>query len=480
MPTIQARHALTGPEADLSVPLTLSWEDELITQASTAPLQPDAPRRLIIPAFANAHDHARPLALSSFGAAFMPLETWLPRSMLATPPDAYLAALAPLARAARSGCGSIMVHYTRPSGKLSPVDEAREVARAARDIGVRIAYAPAIRDQNPIVYGNEASLLEGLSPEAAKIVKETYCRPPLTVDALIDMTDEIADAIAGPMVDVQYGPAAVQWCSHELLVRVAERSAQTGRRVHMHLLETPYQRHWADRSFPQGILTYLKDIGLLSPRLTLAHCIHARLDELDMIAEAGASIVTNSSSNMHLRSGIGPIAEARRRGCRIAIGMDGLAFDEDDDMVRETRIANALHGGLGFDESWNRTEFLLESVAHGRRSTGAPGTGALATGEPADFIVIDHEALDRDRIMEVDPIDLLFARATAAHIEEVVVAGRSIVKNGRVLGVDLPAAEDELRARYRQQAGRFAELDAAWPQIETALEGWFRDHAGCC
>jgi len=201
---------------------------------------------------------------------------------------------------------------------------------------------------------------------------------------------------------------------------------------------------------------------------------------LDMIAEAGASIVTNSSSNMHLRSGIGPIADARRRGCRIAIGMDGLAFDEDDDMLRETRIANALHGGLGFDESWNRAEFLLESVAHGRRSTGAPGTGALAAGEAADFILIDHEALDRDRIMEVDPIDLLFARATAAHIEEVVVAGRSIVKNGRVLGVDLPAAEDELRARYRQQAYRFAELDTAWPQIETALEGWFRDHAGCC
>lgn len=480
MPTIHARHALTSPGADISVPVEISWDNERFTQVAVSRVLHDAPRRLVIPAFANAHDHARPLALSSFGAAFMPLETWLPRSMLATPPDAYLAALAPLARAARSGCGSVMVHYTRPSGKLSPVDEARAVACAARDIGVRIAYAPAIRDQNPIVYGDEASLLAGLSPEASKIVKETYCRPPLPVDALIDMTDEIADEIAGPLVDVQYGPAAVQWCSHALLVRVAERSAETGRRVHMHLLETPYQRHWADRTFPQGIVTYLKDIGLLSPRLTLAHCIHARPDELDMIAEAGASIVTNSSSNMHLRSGIGPIAEARRRGCRIAIGMDGLAFDEDDDMVRETRIANALHGGLGFDASWNRKEFLLESIAHGRRSTGAPGIGALAAGEAADFVVIDYDALDRDRIMEVDPIDLLFARATSANIDEVVVAGRSIVKNGKVLGVDLPAAEVELRAQYRQQAGRYAELDAAWPQIEKALEGWFRDHAGCC
>src|SRR5271154_798126 len=70
---------------------------------------PFSGRRLLLPAFANAHDHARPLPMSSFGGAFMPLETWLLRSKLATPTDPYLAAIAPIARAARSGCGSIMV-----------------------------------------------------------------------------------------------------------------------------------------------------------------------------------------------------------------------------------------------------------------------------------------------------------------------------------------------------------------------------------
>ncbi|MFX5785309.1 amidohydrolase family protein, partial [Acinetobacter baumannii] len=77
------------------------------------------------------------------------------------------------------------------------------------------------------------------------------------------------------MVDVQYGPNGVQWATPDLLEAIAAASAATGRRVHMHLLETRYQRASADQHFPQGIARHLRDIGLLSPRLTLAHCTWA-------------------------------------------------------------------------------------------------------------------------------------------------------------------------------------------------------------
>ena len=148
-----------------------------------------------------------------------------------------------------------------------------------------------------------------------------FVRAPMSPKAYIELTDAIAAAIAGPKVDVQLGPAGVQWCSKPLLEAVAENSAQTGRRIHMHLLETIYQRAWADQHFPDGIVRYLRDIGFLSERLTLAHCIHARPDEIEMIAASGARIVTNFSSNMHLRSGLAPIAAAhtmrlRHRGRR--------------------------------------------------------------------------------------------------------------------------------------------------------------------
>ncbi len=110
--------------------------------------------------------------------------------------------------------------------------------------------------------------------------------------------EAVAAAIASPMVDVQYGPNGVQWSTPALLEGIAEASARTGRRVHMHLLETRYQREWADRHFPGGIARHLKEIGLLSPRLTLAHCTWASPEDLELIAESGATISVNTSSNL--------------------------------------------------------------------------------------------------------------------------------------------------------------------------------------
>ena len=217
-------------------------------------------------------------------------------------------------------------------------------------------------------------VLSGLPSDDRKTIEELFVRAPMSPKAYIELTDAIAAAIAGPMVDVQLGPAGVQWCSKPLLEAVAENSALTGRRIHMHLLETVYQRAWADQHFPDGMVRWLRDIGFLSERLTLAHCIHARPDELEMIAASGARIVTNFSSNMHLRSGLAPIAAAHKCGCAIAVGVDGLALDEDDDILREMRLVQMVHGGLGFKATWTPAELFALAVRNGRRATGAPGT----------------------------------------------------------------------------------------------------------
>ncbi|HEV7256647.1 MAG TPA: amidohydrolase family protein [Bosea sp. (in: a-proteobacteria)] len=455
----------------------LRYQDGVIDAVLPDQAPEAGPRRLVVPALVNAHDHARPSA-TSFGAANMPLETWILRSVLGTPPDPYLTAAVSLARTARSGCGAMMVHYTRPSGTMPIVDEARQIARAAADVGIRIAFALAVRDQNPLVYGDSAAVLDALPTEARQPVEDLFVRSPAPPTAYLDLVDEIHAAIAGPLVDVQYGPAGVQWCSPALLEAIAERSAATGRRVHMHLLETIYQRAWADRAFPGGMVRYLKDIGLLSERLTLAHCVHARPDELDLIAEAGATIVTNFSSNLHLHSGLGPIGEAHRRGCAIAVGVDGAALDEDDDAIREMRLVQLAHDGLGFRRNWGRAEFLELAVRNGRRATGAPGSGALVVGAPADFTILDLDRLDRDAIMPVDPLDLFFARGNLGCVREVFVAGRCIVRAGQPTGIDLDACQTELRSLLRKNLPAFRSLQRAWPALADATELWF-EHAGC-
>ena len=324
MTTEVAAHSLfSGPDRGLLENVVLRHDNGVITDISAGAPPATSPRSLVLPAFVNAHDHARPTA-SSFGALGMPLESWILRSALGTPVDPYLTAASALARSARAGCAAMMIHYTRPSGTMPLVEEAGAIARAASDVGIRIAFALAVRDQNPVVYGDEEPVLSGLSKDDRSTIEQLFVRAPMSPKAYIELTDAIAAAIAGPKVDVQLGPAGVQWCSKPLLEAVAENSAQTGRRIHMHLLETIYQRAWADQHFPQGIVRYLHDIGFLSERLTLAHCIHARPDEIEMIAASGARIVTNFSSNMHLRSGLAPIAAAHKCGCAIAVGVDGL------------------------------------------------------------------------------------------------------------------------------------------------------------
>ncbi len=437
-------------------------------------------RLLAMPAMVNAHDHARPLSPTSFGAAGKPLETWILRLAAIPSTDPYLVAAAALGRAAQSGCASIMAHVTRLYGPMLVADEVGAYARAANDIGARVTFALFMRDRNPLVYGDEQGVLTTLSSDTRHHIETLFCSPMPSVREQIERVEALAAAHEGPLFNVQYGPSGVQWCSDDMLDAIAESSARTGRRVHMHLLETPYQRAWADRAYPQGVVRHLRDVGLLSPRLALAHCVHARPDELDMIAEAGATIVTNPSSNLHLRSGVAPIGEAMKRGCKVAIGIDASAFDEDDDALREMRLGHFLHGGWGFEENVSREKFLARIVANGRFANGAPGVGALGVGEPADILVLDLDRLDRDAIMPVDPLDLLFARANQSHIAKLYVAGRQVIDEGKLMGVDLEAIHAELRERLRAGLPSRARFLSDWPHLEPAVAAFYRSGGGCC
>jgi cytosine/adenosine deaminase-related metal-dependent hydrolase len=477
MSHIHATSLFCGSETGVKNDAVLRHEGGVIMSVDAATSE-NPGRRLVIPALVNAHDHARPIA-SSFGSMNMPLESWILRSPLITPPDPYLAAAVSFGRNARTGTGAMMVHYTKPSGRMGMVDEAKAIARAADDVGIRIAFALAVRDQNPLIYGDGSGILAALSPADRAIVEQGLPSPPKSSQTYLDLIEEIAAAIAGPMVDVQLGPAGVQWCSRPLLEAISDHSARTGRRIHMHLLETVYQRFWADRAFPEGVVRYLRDIGFLSERVTLAHCIHARPDELDMIAASGARIVTNFSSNLHLHSGLAPIADAHRRGCAIAVGVDGVALDEDDDVLREMRLVQMAHDGTGFARTWSRAEFLSLAIRNGRHATGAPGDGLLQVGASADYIVIDLDRLDRDALMPVDPLDLLFARGNATHVAEVVVNGRIVARAGQPTGIDLPKMEAELRAAYRDTIKAQAGFLSAWSVLEGEVSRWYTESCGC-
>jgi len=449
------------------------------------------PRRLVLPALSNAHDHARTFRTATLGAYGHPLESWLPFQGVLPGMDPYLCAATSFARSVRKGVANLMVHYTRVQGGMGYADEALEVARAARDVGVRIGFAIAMRDRQGLGYCDDAQVLKVLRPGIRDAVAGRLSVRPIAPEQQLALVDEVADRVrqAGleDHVTVQYGPSAVQWCSTPLLEAIAAASADTGRPVHMHCLETRYQRQWADQAHPDGIVRFLDDIGLLSPRLTLAHCTWARPDELALLAERGVTLSVNTSSNLGLKSGIAPVPEMLKQGCRIAMGLDGGAFDDDDDALREMRLAHALHRGWGFDTTMTRTQLWSFAARHGPRAVrGVTATGGrVAPGEAADLVVLDWDALDNDSLFpDIDPLDLLLARATGAHIDQVFVGGRRVVDGGQVRGIDEAAMNAELLARTRVALASDG-APAAWLVVARALAEdlapFYRDgRFGCC
>jgi cytosine/adenosine deaminase-related metal-dependent hydrolase len=373
-----------------------------------------------------------------------------------------------------------MVHLTRPSGLMSIADEAREIARAAHDVGVSIGLAIAMRDRNPLVYGDHTSLLSSLESQTRELVEEAWLAPLPSVSTQLNWVNEAARAVEDMPghVDVQYGPTGVQWCTELLLRSIAEESARTGRRVHMHLLETRPQRAWADQTYPFGIVGMLDDIGLLSDRLTLAHCVWANDDELATLGKSGSRIAVNASSNLHLSSGIARVHWMREAGIPVAMGLDGCALDEDDDALRELRLFRLLNGGQGFDVPGITVHDALRcATVTGRAGLGLPSGGVLAPGMPADLLVLDLADIDWDAVMPVPVVQYLFARASKAHIRQAYSRGRLVMEDGMPTGVDLDALHTELRSAYRSGLTAKQSLIARWPEIDRALVDHYR---GCC
>ena len=463
---------------------TLVWQGSRLVgvqQSVSAPgLQ--VANRFVCPTLSNAHDHARSLRASSLGASGKPLESWLSFMGLLPGVSPYLVAAYAFARSLKGGVSTLMVHYTRQQGGMSYVQEATEVAKAARDVGVSIGFAVAMRDSQGLAYAPDEEVLPFLNPAHRDLILERLSPPKLSLPEQLERVQETASALEDqahglePWVNVQYGPNGVQWCSKEMLSAIAKASERDGRGVHMHLLETRYQREWADRHHPEGVVNYLDDLGLLSPRLTLAHCTWASERELELLAKRGVTIAVNASSNLHLHSGIAPARMMLQSGCRLAMGLDGLALDEDDDAFREWRLNTLLHSGWGFDQKfelsdwWDFASVNAKRSIMGEKALALGLTGTLEPGAMADFLTFDLTRLDDEGgiITQVDPMQKILAHATQGHIDQVVVRGREVVRQGRLVSVDEDALKKELFASYQSAIQR----DPTWGQWQTALHDY--------
>lgn len=432
------------------------------------------PDTLIVPALANAHDHGRGWKTLAYGAADTAVEAWVPATYTIPRLDPYVVAALAFARMARAGITSI-VHCHLSSDRAGLIEAATAVAQAARDVGVRVGFVVPLRDRHRLGYGADDNILACMMPSDVEEISARWLRPIAAIEEQLDTVDEIAERCETPQFLVQYGLVGLEWCSDELLRNVARRAEASRRRVHMHLLESRYQRRWADNTYREGAVAHLAELGVLSDRLTVAHGTWLRPEESALLAANDVTVSINTSSNLRLRSGIAPLAAMNAAKVPFAIGLDALALDDDDDMLREMRLAHLLHAGQGFHVDVTREEiFRAASVTGACAACGKSSAGELSAGAPADFIVLDYARLAADIPERLDkPFVTFFSRATSAHVAAVYCAGREIVSNGRVLGIDEPALLHELQRQTELAAGEIAALRPLLKRFQLGLERFY-------
>jgi cytosine/adenosine deaminase-related metal-dependent hydrolase len=429
---------------------------------------------LLLPALVDAHDHGRGQRSFAVGVADQALELWLPMLALEPLVDPYLRAAVAFGRLALSGVAAIN-HCHNPQRQQALVMEAEAVARAARDVGIRVAFGVPLRDRNHAAYGDPVPIAAALGAEDFEAIAKTFVRVPVAEQ--MAAVDAIAQFVHSRF-EVQFSPVGPQWCSDALLETIAEASARTGRRVHMHLLETRQQREWADAHYPGGLIRQLDSIGLLSERLTVAHGVWLKPDECEVLAARGVTVSVNTSSNLRLGSGTASAALFAAKGLAWAMGLDGMALDDDEDALRELRLLWHNQKNNGLADGITRAQLCEAVFVAGRRTiTRAPG-GAVAPGMAADLLTLAYDRMAGD-VLEggTDELDVIIARGRKEYVRQLMVDGRIIVEDGILRSIDLDATETELRAQAR--AGRPDALAAASARkrYRNALADFYR--CGC-
>lgn len=421
-------------------------------EASGDPASAGEGRRLVaMPALTDAHDHGRGLHHMAIGAKDEAFEIW--RAALYAHPliDPYLNTALAFARLARAGIGSaVHVHSSIFLDRL-PADAA-SIARAARDVGIRVSFVVPLRDQFSLGYADDADLLSQHDPRDRDIIKKTWMYPFPDPAGYMDIVRSVAREVEGDLMSVQYGPNSPQACSDALLERLAAESASDGRRVTTHLLETKAQRDWADATYPAGFIRHLDKLGLFSPRFTGAHGVWLRPEDCDLLAERGASIAVNTSSNLRLRSGIAPVEQFLKSGMEFCFGLDAFSFDDDDDAFRELRVTHWLHSPSHATRPLTPDRLFDAANRAGYRATNnRDGYGRIAPGAPADLVLLDYDAMAYDVVDGMaDEIDVILTRARNRYVDTLVVAGKVVVSAGKVLGIDVEAVEREVIAQARK------------------------------
>jgi formimidoylglutamate deiminase len=400
--------------------------------------------RAMLPGLVSAHGHsfqrairgrtqARPQGRGDFWSW---REAMYAAAARLDPDDLHAIALMAFHEAARAGVTTVgEFHYllNDPAGRpyAEPDLLARQVIRAAREVGLRIVLLRAAYARGG------AGVPPG--PEQLRFVDAA------PGDA-VESAGRIAAAFAGdPAVSVGLAPHSVRACPADWIGTLSAEARRRGWPLHVHVAEQPAEVARCRAESGVSPVALLERLGTLGPGTTAVHAIH--LDDADVAAlgRSRTTVCACPTTERDLGDGVVPADALARAGAGLALGIDSFVqvdlLEEARALEGHLRLVRQQRGLLGpeGDDSPGALagRLLGFATAGGMRSLGLPG-GTLAPGEPADFVTLD---LGDPSIAGASAVDLLpvavFSAARTA-VRDVVVGGEAVLRDG----VPAPARAD--------------------------------------
>ncbi|MBR2126589.1 MAG: amidohydrolase [Akkermansia sp.] len=382
-------------------------------------LYPDARRvnlgnAVLMPGLINAHTHV-PMSLLRGYSDDKALMDWLtqdifPREANLTPELVELGARFSLAEMIRSGTTAFYDMYM--------IEDA--VFRAADSMGMR-----AVLGESTTQYFPSLSCKD----------KEAY----------FDLVRAQADSWRNhPRIRQAIVPHAPYTTNPDMLRECYALAEENGALFGMHLAETEAETQTCLKEFGMRPIPYCQSLGLLQPGSTFFHVVHADADDMALLAEGHCAVVHNPASNMKLASGVAPIDRLLKHHIPVALGTDGPASNNAQNMLREMYVASLLHKVHSLDPTACPAQMALDLATRGGAAAlHDPHIGTLEPGMKADFIALDLSSPNMQPVHNI--VSNIVYAASGAENKLTVVDGKELYRDGKFTTCDFESLYTEIQ-----------------------------------
>lgn len=272
-------------------------------------------------------------------------------------------------------------------------------------------------------------------------------------------------------------PSAPQRCTSDMLLACDEMARAQGVPFHTHIVETKVQGVTGPEFYGKTLMQYLQDLGVLGPNVAIAHSIWVTDHDIELMGDAGVSIIHNAISNQKLGAGIAPLRKLLNGGVNVALGSDGICSNDTPRMFDVMRAAALMHkvATPNYDHWPVAEEILAAATISGAKSAMiGDEVGSLEVGKKADIVLLDTGTINFTPMNDIR--NHLVYCENGSSVRTVIVNGEVMVEDGRLTRID----EAELLAELRDMMPAFKTYHEKVEAKNSVLEPYFADiHKRC-